>query len=160
MAHDQDETSLGQWLASRHEACPVRGYDLHGLKRAECPECAARLHLQVGSDNLAIGPWALAVVSLTLAIGFDGVVAILITVGLTFSPPPGRGEFLRVLEVLAVFLVVSTACGFGVAWLVRKRRTVWNRIARARQWRIAWALFVIVGAGHAFVGVFVLYMLA
>lgn len=144
---------LERYLGERHAPCPVCGYDLHRLRQDACPECGAHLVLQVGSDNLAIGPWVLAVISLALAIGFDGVVSLLLTVGVSINPPRGRGEFLRVFEVLGGFLLLAALCAAGVAWLVRRRRTVWNRIPRRKQWRLAWGVFAAVGLVHLVFGV-------
>ncbi|MFM9997152.1 MAG: hypothetical protein ACKVU4_15290 [Phycisphaerales bacterium] len=151
-AHPDDDSALIAWAATRDASCPVCGYNLRGVPRAVCPECAARLHLQVGSENLAIGPWALAVIALSLAIGFDGVVALLMCVMTAFNPPRTGGAMLSILEILGSFLALAAVCGGGLTWLVRRRRSTWNRIARARQWKIAWAVFVAVGLVHALFG--------
>lgn len=148
-----DETALRDWVASRDAPCPVCSYNLRGLKLAVCPECAASLHLQVGSTNLRIGAWLTAVMGLALALGFDGVVAVLITAGLILHPPKMRGDFQFMLMLLGAFVVLAAACLAGIALLVRKRSR-WNRLTNRTRWIMALGIFGGVGVFHAVFGLY------
>lgn len=152
----RDEAALVSWLAERDAECPVCGYNLRGLRGARCPECAAGVRLEVGSENLAIGPWVLAVVSVALALGFDGVMAIVMSLGLVLSPPPTGA--VRVLTlVVAGFAVLAAACGAGMAALLMRRRA-WHRMGRSKQRVTAAATFAGTGLVHAVYGWAVMVM--
>ncbi|MEX2218285.1 MAG: hypothetical protein WD749_05945 [Phycisphaerales bacterium] len=146
-----DAALLSAWLAARDAPCPICSYNLRALRTPRCPECSAPLHLHVGSDNLRLGPWLLAVLAPALALGFDGVVSILLTIGVTLNPPVSPGEFQVVLAILGTFILLAAASLAGILVLVRKRRR-WNRLSVRAQWRIAAVLFTAVGAGHALFG--------
>src|SRR5206468_3407523 len=92
---DADDRALVEFVATRDAACPVCSYNLRGLTAAVCPECSARLHLRVGSENLRLGPWFAGVVSLAVGLGFDGVVSLMIgavSVALTRPAPIGSAR--------------------------------------------------------------------
>lgn len=158
MADGPHETAaLLDWLASRDAACPVCGYNLRGVPVPTCPECAAPIRLQVASPNVAVGPMLLAALSLGLAIGFDGITGLIFIGGFIFDPPPA-GISIVMLPIIATLVALALACGTGLALLARRRRQVW-RLPLARQWRLAWGLFVMVGAVHAAFGVWALHRL-
>jgi hypothetical protein len=148
---NSDLAALTGFLSERDAACPVCSYNLRGLRSVFCPECGARLHLQVGSENLRLGPWFVSCISCALALGFDGVVATVMTVMLIRHPPPSRGTLLPVLGVYACFLTLAAASGTGLAWLF-KRRAKFLRQDRPRQWRVAWSIFGAVLVVHAIFG--------
>ncbi len=152
-----DDVVLVGYLADRDAACPVCDYNLRGLKKAVCPECAAPLRLQVGSENLRIGPWSLCIVSLTMGLGFDGVVAFLLGLSLAIAPPPSPGLVMQALWVLGGFATLAAVCGGGVWWFLTRRR-VWNRVPVGRQRAIGWSLFTVTGIVHAIYGWVVLAM--
>ena len=151
MSNDADDASLVQFVATRDAPCPVCSYNLRGLQAAKCPECSAPLHLQVGSENLKLGAWFVSCTSCALALGFDGVVATVMTVALIRHPPPSRGTLLPVLIVYTGFLVLAAASGTVLA-LLFKRRSRFLRQDRARQWQVAWAIFGVVFVVHALFG--------
>ncbi|MCC6660530.1 MAG: hypothetical protein IT437_06550 [Phycisphaerales bacterium] len=153
--HTGGEGALLSWLAGNDAPCPVCSYNLRGLKEPRCPECAAPLHLAVGSTHFVTGPWVLALVALSLAMGFDGVVLVLMTVGGTIGwiaegpPPPG---FLWVIgSIYAGFTVLASVCGLGV-WLLLRGRRAWLSQTPRRQWRVAVGLFAGVGVVHLLYG--------
>lgn len=146
-----DAAALISFIASRDAACPVCSYNLRGLSRARCPECSAELHLQVGSDNLRLGPWLLGILSFALALGFDGVVTIVMSIGLVIFPPRSMGTARPMLMALAGFIGLAAACGAGV-WLFYRRRRAFTRLGPRSQWRIAAAIFAAVFAVHAVFG--------
>src|SRR5262249_12339094 len=103
---------------------------------------------------LRLGPWLLAIISLTLAVGFDAVVFILLLTGAIFFFQPPSPAALRQMEItMAVFLALSVTCGTGVLILLRKRR-LWCLLSRPAQWRIAFATFCTVFIIHALIGGF------
>ncbi|MCW5776713.1 MAG: hypothetical protein KIS87_09765 [Phycisphaeraceae bacterium] len=139
---------LAAWLARADAPCPVCGYCLHGLRTARCPECATPLQLSLASSNLRKGPWTLAVVSFALALGFDGVVTVLLLVALALSPSPRLQPF----GVVTAFGAMSAACLGGLLLLIHCAKA-WVRVTPRAQWARAWAAFVLVGLGHAAFGI-------
>lgn len=138
---------LTAFLAGRDEPCPVCGYCLRDLAAARCPECGATLELHLSSPQLRAGPWLFAIVSYALALGFDGVVAILMIAALAARPAPTWGPYgaatvFTALAGLMLLPLVSTA----------RRRHGWTRRAAGRQWTRAVAVFVAVGVFHLAVG--------
>lgn len=148
-----DDRALLEFIYTRDVECPACGYNLRGLRTAVCPECSGRLYLSVGSENLALGPWAMALVSFALGAGFDGVVSVVISIGLIFFPPSGAGVRQAGLLLLS-FVIGAAACGIGIWWLVTRRKSVWGRMARRRQWLIAWLIFAAVAGAHAAFGLY------
>lgn len=146
-----DEALLVAWLSSRDVVCPVCSYNLRDLKTAICPECSARLRLQVGSENLSLGPWALAALSFALALGFDAVITTIMTIIFTVAEPPSPHEFFKVSVVLISFYCMDAACGLCLFTLFRRRKH-WARMSRRAQWRTAWAIFFGVGVVHLLFG--------
>ena len=142
---------LLSFLASHDAPCPVCSYNLRGLQTDSCPECGAHLHLQVGSENLRLGPWLLGIISLALGAGFDTVVAILITGVLIIFGTRSPADLRQALTFLAVFAALSISCGTGILILIRRRRQ-WHLTGRTAQWRTAFAIFTVVFLVHAIVG--------
>lgn len=152
-----DAAALISFVAIRDAACPVCNYNLRGLKEARCPECSARLHLQVGSENLKLGPWFLAVLSFALALGFDGVVSLIMGVAFTIATiteRPTIGQVWPMLTVLASLVTLACISGAGV-WMLVRRRRAFTRLRPSAQWRIAVGVFITVFVVHALSGVFI-----
>ncbi len=147
-------TLLLAFLADRDEPCPVCGYCLRALSAPRCPECGAPLELRVGSPQLRVGPWVLAIVSCALALGFDGVFATMMAVALAISPP----GFWRPYGVAAAVALLAVAMLCAMLAIIR-RRTAWARWPRRRQWITSGALFVVVGALHALVGIVLIQLI-
>lgn len=151
-----DAHLLRGFLADRHTPCPICGYDLISLPSDRCPECSAGLHLTVASDRVSVGAWFLAVVSWSLALGFDGVVTILLIGGLIASPPTSPFEVKLATMVGSVFGLLDLACGLGLWWIFARRHRTWNRWPRRTQWLVAWGMFGAIGLVHAAWGGFLL----
>jgi hypothetical protein len=152
----EPDSLLSTFLSARDAECPVCSYNLRGLKGGACPECNAELHLQVGSVNLHPGPWILAIVSFALALGFDGVVLLILTVGFTAAlilegPPKSSGLAWQPFVIYGTFLAITVASAIGLRFMVRRRRS-WNRMPRQSQRRAAVLIFLGVGGLHAAVG--------
>jgi hypothetical protein len=159
VSEPDDAAALSSFLAARDVVCPVCSYNLRGLKSASCPECAARLHLQVGSENLHPGPWFFGVVSFALGLGFDGVVSLMM-VAMTIvmwvrHAAPSLGQAWPVIMLLVFLVPLGAACIAGLVVMFR-RRTAWRRMTLRRQWGAAAAIFVVTGLIHAAAGVFLL----
>jgi hypothetical protein len=140
----ENDGALLAWLGSNDAPCPVCSYNLRGLKEPRCPECASPLHLAVGSSHFLTGPWILALVSFALAMGFDGVVVTLMSIGGTLAllaeGPPTRGDFWIFGTLYGGFVVMLGASSCG-AWFMLRRRKAWLSQAPKRQWRAAAATF-------------------
>jgi hypothetical protein len=149
---DPDAAALLDLASRRSPPCPVCDYNLHGIREARCPECGAALRLEIGSENLRLGPWLLAMLGPALAIGFDGVVTVLMTVGFSLNPPRGPAELTIAGTILGVFVALVAGCALIVAALVRRRKA-WHRRPLATQWRHALFLLASVFAVHATYGI-------
>lgn len=164
MPEDEPEraAALLSWLGANDAACPVCSYNLRGLKEPKCPECAAPLHLAVGSSHFLTGPWILALVSLSLALGFDGVVVTLMsiagTASLLLEGTPTTSDLWHFGMLYGGFVTLLAACGCAVLFLLRRRKA-WLAQAPRRQWRVAAAVFVGVFLLHlTFAGMVVIVM--
>lgn len=87
-------------------------------------------------------------VSFALALGFDGVVTLLMLIALAISPSPRLEPF----GVVTAFGAMSAACLGGLI-LVSHGRRAWVRASPRVQWARAWTTFVLVGLGHAAFGI-------
>ncbi len=153
---------LTTYLNSRDAPCPVCDYNLRGLKVDRCPECSAYLHLQVGSENTRLGAWLAAVMSFSLAVGFDAVMGLIVLVMFTVTffvrqpiAPIVRQQH---MILLSGFLALAVTCGGGIFMLVRRRRR-WMMLSRRVQWRWAAVIFVIVFIVHLLAGFLMARML-
>jgi hypothetical protein len=148
----RDEADLlRELLASRDIPCPVCSYNLRGLDRPVCPECAAPLRLHLTSSNLRLGPWLLGVISLALALGFDGVVSLLLSFGLILSPPKSPAAFQIFLTFLGGFILLVAVAGAGI-WALVAKRPAWNRLPLRRQWAFGSSIFLVTFLSHALFG--------
>lgn len=146
---------LLQFLAREAAACPVCGYGLAGLRSDRCPECAAPLSLAVASARSSSPAWVVAVCSVSLGLGFDGVVSVLLLIAATVSfvmqgPPPGIPW--QAVLVGGTFPALTCAGLGAITGLVRVRRR-WRMAPARRQWVWAAGVFALTGAVHAAVGI-------
>ena len=142
---------LVRWLAERNADCPVCGYNVRGLRTPQCPECAAPLELALRSPNQRIGPWALAMVSLSAAAGFDLVLTACFVVICVLHGPAPIDIILRV----AVLTVLGIVCVGVMATLVSRRKR-WMRLPVRIQWRWGWVILAAVVTPHALYGLHLL----
>jgi hypothetical protein len=148
---DPDSAALVE-LASRRDApCPVCDYNLRGIVEPRCPECGAGLRLEIGSENLRLGPWLLALLGPALAAGFDAVVSTLMTVMFALHPPRGPGPRVFVLTILGTFVALAVTSGLAIGWIVRRRKA-WHRRPLRAQWRSALVILGTVFIVHAVFG--------
>ncbi len=157
MAHTDEEHSeaqlLERLLATRDISCPVCGYNLRAIASTNCPECGAKLDLRVGSTDLKLGPWLVAILGLALPLGFVGIYAVLLGVTAAIAPSTFSGFAPTLLAVIGVALAISAAYA-AVLWrLVRNRRNFWAKPGKAQ--RRAALLYALIGPG-ALVLIFVL----
>lgn len=145
---------LAEFLVDRDAPCPVCGYNLRGVALPRCPECDAPITLTVGSEQARPGPWLLAMLAFGMAIGFDAVVALLLTVPIVAT----RGEATAVV-MFVYMLTLGLLSGAGLRALVRGRRRFQSR-PPADQWRRAWACFAGVFFFHLVAGVALVVLMA
>lgn len=149
-----DDRALLDWLAAHDDPCPACGYSLRGLGDPVCPECSMRLRLTVGAPGLRLGPWVAGIIAPALALGFDGVMSLVLIWALVTSP--GVGVFLVVIT--GVFILLGAASAAVMLAVIRSRRR-WLRRRPAAQIRWAAALFAVVGVVHAVWGVFLVSLI-
>ncbi len=150
-----DTQRLADWLGSHDEKCPVCSYSLRALTRPACPECGAALRLCVFSPNLSLGPWFVGVVSLSLGLGFDGVVSVLVIAVIIYDQLYEHGRMSGFFAFMfVVFAAAAAICAVALAWAFWRRR-LWTRLPLRRQWLLAAAIFLVTGAGHVLLGLFV-----
>ena len=145
------EGHLVSWLSERDVKCPVCEYNLRNLAEGRCPECNAALELAVASPNLNMAPWFVAVMSMALGAGFDGVVSILIIATALIFSPPSPAARVQVSLLAALFLVLTGVCVAGLVVGYRSRRR-WAFWGRRRQWGTAIGVFLLTGAVHGMIG--------
>lgn len=152
MTPDQD--AVVRFVAERDAPCPVCRYNVRGAPEARCPECAAELRLELGSERLRLGPWLFAVVAFALGLGFDGVVGLVMAASLTVLPPRSPLAVRQMWLVDVLFLAAAGLCAVGLVQVVRQRGR-WNRQHAGRQRALAAAIFLGVGLTHAAFGAWV-----
>jgi len=145
----REQAALVAWLAEHDEPCPVCGYNVRGLTTSACPECAAPLRLGVTSPQHLLGPWLLAIIACSLALGFDGVILTLLTTAVIV-------ELFARQTVSVPFMLVGTFVTLGTL----SGGTLWLFIARRRQWRMAQANVQWARAGAVTVAVFIIHAAA
>ncbi len=134
---------------SEHDApCPVCAYNLRGVTLGVCPECECPIELGVASSSSYLGAWLLALLSFAMPLSFDVLIGLMMVVGVIMSAGENpEGVFL--LVSLATLTMVSV----GMLWVLVARKRDWLRMARRKQWKLAWGLFVGVFVAHLLVGV-------
>lgn len=155
---DGDERMLLDWLRQRDAPCPVCRYNVRGVVEPVCPECGAELQLAVASPRTETGPWLLAIVSFALALGFDGVLLLvlggMLVFGLLLVGPAGPAPWLTV----AAFALLTVLSGLGFE-VLRRHRLAWMRLSAASQRRLALWIFLGVGLFHALAGAWLSFYL-
>ena len=98
--------------------------------------------------TFAIACWLLALLAFAMPLSFDLLVGLMMLLSTVFS----AGE-----NAESVFLLVSlttlTLTSVGMLWVLVARKRDWLRMARRRQWRIAWGMLLGVFVVHLLVGV-------
>lgn len=138
-----------EYLSGHDAACPACGYGLRGIADPVCPECAAPLHIEIASIRSSAGPWLLALVSWTLALGFDGVVALIFTTALAVTRPPLSQAYPYIFA--STFTVLTLGGAVGISRVLRTR-SMWVTRPRRTQWQHAFLTFFLVAGMHAAVG--------
>jgi hypothetical protein len=126
---------LARFLEGHDAPCPVCGYNLRGVALPRCPECDAPITLTVGSDHARPGPWLLAMLGFGMAIGFDSVVALLLTV-----PVVATGAESSAVMLFAFMITLAALSAVGLRWVLLGRRVFQSR-PRRDQWVRAWLCF-------------------
>lgn len=137
MGAEPIDDALAAFLERRDEPCPVCRYNLRGIDRAQCPECGARLDLRVGSIDLRLGPWLLAVLGVAVPMGFTGVLGVIAAIGARQPALWTARDWLGLACAWALALVY----GGMLLWTVRRRPRFLRR-PRVEQWWRAAALTV------------------
>lgn len=130
----QEPTDLNLDLIQRHTAesdvpCPVCNYNLRGITASKCPECGARLEIKIGSLDLRIGIWLVALIGTALAAGPAAVA----TIVLPFVIAAGRMPDHRAFVVLPLIDMAFAVILFS---LIRRRRRFWRQ-SRKKQIMLA-----------------------
>lgn len=139
---------LRAFLAEHDAPCPICGYNLRGVMLDICPECECPIELGVSSSSSSLGAWLLALLSFAMPLSFDLLIGTMMTIGVIMSAGENpEGVFLM------VSLVALTMVSVGMLWVLVARKRDWLRMARRKQWKLAWGFFVGVFVVHLLVGV-------
>src|SRR5690606_21851084 len=96
-----------------------------------------------------LGPWLVAIIACSLALGFDGVVMTLLTTGIVVEVFM-RGTFSAPYILIGTFVTLGGSSG-GSLWLIIVRRRQWRMAAPNVQWAraaaVAVAVFIIRALG-------------
>lgn len=139
---------LKAYLQSHDAQCPVCGYNLRGVVLAVCPECEAPIELMVGSQQARLGPWLMAMLAFAMALGFDGVIGLLLVVPVIIS----GGEAKEALFLAGTLVTLGLVC-VGMLWVLVARKRSWMGLDVRQQWAIARVIFISVFLVHLAVGV-------
>lgn len=150
---------LDAFLQTEHAPCPICDYDLHKVSGAMCPECGSPIQLGVVSPHAKPGPWLFGVISFALALGFDGVVLLLMFVPMFAQGVPAFSAAPQFWLIYLMMWCLGGASAAGLVFVLRRKRR-WQTSPPESQWRRAWAVFLGVGFGHALTAGTVVAMLA
>lgn len=150
---------LERYLQDEHARCPVCEYDLFKTAGACCPECGSPIQLGVVSTHARPGPWLLAVISFALALGFDGVIVLLMFVPMIGQGVPAFSAAPQFWVLYLMMWMLTAVSATGLVIMLRSKRR-WQTRRPKTQWRRAWAVFLSVGFGHAAIAGGVVAMLA
>lgn len=148
LPRDPPEGMLRAFLADNDAPCPVCGYNLRGVTLGLCPECQSPIELGVSSSSSYLGAWLLALLAFAMPLSFDILIGLMMTVGVIMS----GGENAEGVFLMVALVTLTMVC-VGMLWVLVARKRDWLRMARRRQWRIAWGLLVGVFVIHLMVGV-------
>ena len=148
LPRDPSPEMLLAFLRDHDAPCPICGYNLRGVTLSVCPECECPIELGVSSSSSYLGAWLLALLAFAMPLSFDLIIGTMMLIGLIMSAGENaEGVF------LLVSLVTLTLVSVGMLWVLVARKRDWLRMARRKQWRLAWALFAAVFVVHLMVGV-------
>jgi len=136
---------LSTLLGGSDVSCPVCAYNLRGLNSTTCPECGASLQLQVGSSDLKLGPWLVALLGLALPLGFVGLSTLFTGAVMIVIAKTQGGLSAGALRLLLLPAALTTAYALVLWRLIRRRRKFWAR-PRAAQRQLAF-IYAILGIG-------------
>jgi hypothetical protein len=122
-----DASLLKEYLADRDVPCPICGYSLRGLQRADCPECAHQLLLGIGLAQE--GPTAYAFAMAPLGIG-------LVIEGLVLLASARFGRAFDELDPQVIFEVASVVFYAGAMGTLAVRRRRFLQLPSVEKWSI------------------------
>ncbi|KAA0217281.1 MAG: hypothetical protein DYG94_01395 [Leptolyngbya sp. PLA3] len=147
-ARASDGSVLARYLDGEHAPCPVCEYDLFKVNGSECPECGSPIQLGVVSPHACPGPWLLGVIAFALALGFDGVVLLLMFVPMLAQGVPAFSAAPQFWALYLMMWCLGGASATGLTLVLRRKRQ-WQSHPVKKQRRLGWMVFLGVGFGHA-----------
>ncbi len=135
---------LRAYLRDRDVTCPVCRHNLRGAAGFACPECGARLNLQVVSMDMSHTWWMLCTLAFALPLGLFGALAAAGTWGVAHGWLNTHDKILfGGCWALAILATINLL-------LLMRRRTQFVQRPRSRQ-RVrtlaAWIIMLTLGAG-------------
>lgn len=143
-----DESVLARYLEDEHAPCPVCEYDLFKTSGINCPECGSPIQLGVVSPHARAGAWLMGVIAFALALGFDGVVLLLMLVPMIAQGVPAFSAAPQFWVLYLMMWCLGGVSATGLVVVLRRKRQ-WQSRPVNKQWRAAWIVFLSVGFGHA-----------
>ncbi len=140
---------LKSLLAARDIACPVCRYNLRAIVSANCPECGAILDLRVGSADLRMGAWLIALVAVAIGLGFTSIMAVIYAwIAALYD--------VDALRAMLVMAAASALLGVGLWELIAHRRKFWQRRLPAQ--RFAAAAYAVTSCGLVVLALYLLFV--
>jgi hypothetical protein len=119
-----DELLL-ELVRSQEIACPVCGYNLHGLTMPRCPECGRNLKLTLGAMEPYLTAWITAAIA---TFGSSGIALLLDCFA------AAKGVHLRDIVQLAAFFCFNLSPPLALA------AVLWRRFFVRAPWPLQWTL--------------------
>ena len=148
LPRDPSPQMLRAFLAEHDAPCPICGYNLRGVTLDICPECECPIELGVSSSSSFLGAWLLALLAFAMPLSFGMLIGAMMIVSSVMS-----GGDVPEAVFLMIALSTLTLTSVGMLWVLVARKRDWLRMARRRQWRIAWGMLLGVFVVHLLVGV-------
>ena len=135
MPEHDDKPLLAQFLADHDVSCPRCGYNLRGGASSACPECGARLQLQVGLVYPRMAAYITTLVASSVGLGGG---ALFCCLAVARAP---SGWWGNTASILLLVQLCGTAVALTLLLLMRRR---FRQSQRSVQWAICLATCLVV----------------
>ena len=150
---------LGAILAREDTPCPACGYNLRGVRGESCVECGSALRVGVVTDSARSGPWLVAIIACSMAIGFDAVASLLMLILIAVSLFVAGGPPIQAFAMLGLLLMLGVLSAALLVAILRRERLYHGPAVRVQWWAAA-VLTAAVFIGHLVGGLLIVLVIA